>query len=89
LAKLRIPEPKQRKIGLTRVRIVFIGYVLENNVNWFNSAISEISNFAIIEARDAIYFENIFTFKTTILRSIPSSTPISFSAHSSLEPSLW
>jgi len=50
-----------------------------------NSEISEISNNTIIEARDAVYFENIFPLKSRI-PSGPSITPISDIPYSSSAP---
>ena len=63
LAQISVPEPKKRKIGSKTVDAIFIGYALDRNVNCFlevNSEISEISNNIITEARDIVYFENIF-----------------------------
>ncbi|KAJ6791386.1 Uncharacterized protein M6B38_244565 [Iris pallida] len=85
LAKVGIPEPKKRKIGPKTVDAVFIGYALDSNVNRFfvtHSEVNEISNSTIIEARDAVYFENIFPFKdrTPSSSSNPSLTP-STSSH--------
>jgi len=77
LAKVSILESKKRKIGPKTIDAIFIGYALDNNVNWFlvvNSKISEISNNTIIEAKNTVYFENIFPFKSRIL-SDPSCTP--------------
>src|SRR5436190_5070006 len=74
LAKVLIPEPKKRKISPKTVDAVFIGYALDSNVNRFlvvNSEISKISNNTIIEARDAVYYENIFPFKTNISNDQP------------------
>ena len=50
-----------------------------------NSEISEISNNTIIEARDDVYFENIFPLKSRI-PSGPSITPTSDIPSSSSAP---
>ena len=76
LAKVSISKPKKKKISPETVDTIFIGYVLDSNVNRFlvvNSKISDISNNTIIEVRDVVYFENIFPFKSRIL-SYPSCT---------------
>ena len=88
LAKVSIQELKKRKIGPKTVDAIFIGYALDSNVNRFlvvNSEISEISNNTIIEARDAVYFENIFPFKSRI-PSDPSCTPSTSDIPSSSSP---
>jgi hypothetical protein len=91
LAKVAIPEPKKRKIGPKTVDAVFIGYALDSNVNRFlviNSEISDISNNTIIEARDAVYFENIFPFKKEISDNPSSSSlPSYHPSSSSIQPS--
>ena len=97
LAKVVIPETKKRKFGPKIVDVVFIRYALYNNTNKFlvtNSETSQISNNTIIEAGDAIYFENIFPFKTRIFSVFPSSNFIpsnctpSSGNHLSLDPSI-
>jgi len=61
---------------------------LVDNVNRFmvfNAKIDGISHYTIIEAKDIVYFENIFSFKTKIssnpksLSSLPSSVSSSSS----------
>ena len=67
LAKVSIPESKKRKIGRKIVDAIFIRYTLDSNINRFlvvNSEISKISNNTIIEAKDVVYFENIFPLKS-------------------------
>jgi len=81
LAKVSIPEPKERKIGSKTVDAIFIGYALESNVH---SEINEIFNTTIIEARD-VYFENIFSFKSRI-PSDHSCTPFTSDIPSSSAP---
>ena len=52
---------------------MFVRYALHNNVSRFlvvNSEISEIFNNIIIEVRNDVYFENIFSFKSRV----PSDT---------------
>jgi len=78
-------ELKKKKIGPKTVDAIFIEYALDINVNRFlvvNSKSSEISN-TIIETRDVVYFENIFSFKsripsdlsiTSFISDIPSSS---------------
>jgi hypothetical protein len=66
LAKVKISEPKRKKIGSKTVDAIFVGYPLNSNTYRFlvfKYDISEISNNTIIESRDAIFFENIFPFK--------------------------
>jgi len=84
LAKVSIPEPKERKIGPKTVDAILIGYALDYNVNRFlvvNYEISEISNNTIIKVRDAVYFENIFPFKSRI-PSDSSVIPSTYNTHS-------
>jgi len=76
LAKVSIPELKKRNIDLKAVDVIFIGNTLDSNVNGFlmiNFEINEIYN-TIIKARDVVYFDNIFLFKSRI-PSDPSNTP--------------
>lgn len=73
MAKVNILGPKRNKIGPKTVDTVFIGYAHNSSANRFlviNSNVSEISNNTIIEARDATFFENIFSFKTNISNKI-------------------
>ena len=73
LAKVKILENKIKKIGPKAVDAIFIGYATNSNANRFlvfNSQVNEIDNNTIIEARDAIYFENIFSFKIRINNQI-------------------
>ena len=66
---LSILKQNKRKINSKTVDAIFIRYALDSNVNWFlviKSEIREISNNTIIEVRDTVYFENIFSFKSRI-----------------------
>ena len=77
LAKVWISEPKRKKIGPQTVDAVFVGYSLGSNTYKFlviNFEILGISNDTIIESRDAIFFENNFSFKTQISSAISDST---------------
>ena len=68
-AKVSILELKKKKFYPKTIDAIFIGYVLDKNVNRFlvvNSNINEISNSAIIEAVHVVYFENIFSLKSRI-----------------------
>ena len=56
-----------RIIGSKTLDTVVVDYTLDNNVGRFlgiNLEVSEIAKNTTIEARDAIYFENIFPLKT-------------------------
>jgi len=64
---------------------VFIGCAVDSNISRFlvvNSDNSEISNNAIIEARDIVYLENIFPF-TSRVSSYASCIPSTFDIPSS------
>ena len=59
---MKIPDPLTRNISSKALGAVFVGYALDINVGRFliiNSNVSEIARNTIIEARDAVYFENI------------------------------
>ena len=89
MIKVAIPEPKKRKIGSKSIDAAFIGYALDSNVNRFlviNSEISDISNNTIIEARDAVFFENIFPFKSKISENPRTSIPSNLPSSSSSQP---
>ena len=69
LAKVKIPEPKRKKIGPKTVDAIFIGYASNSNANRFlviHSEVNDINKNTIIESRDAIYFEDTFPFKIRI-----------------------
>ena len=91
LAKVAILEPKRKKIGHKTVDAIFLGYAHNSTTNRFlviNSEISEISNNTIIESRDAIYFENIFPYKTKINTQVtnkPSTSSNSGPSTSSIQ----
>lgn len=87
LAKVNIPESKNRKQGSKTLDAVFTGYAQNNNAYSFlviKSEINDISNNTILEARDASFFEDIIPFKTKISRPLESE-PSSFKA---IEPEL-
>lgn len=76
LAKVGIPDPKRKKIGPKTVDAIFVGYASGSNANRFlvvNSQINDISNNTMMEARDAVYFEDKFSYKTKT-SSQPSSS---------------
>jgi len=84
LAKVLIPELKKRKIDLKAVDVILNENALDSNVNEFlmiNSEINKISN-TIIKAKDVVYFDNIFLFKSRI-PSDPSNTPFTSNIPSS------
>ena len=69
LAKVKILEPKRKKIGPKTVDAIFIGYASNSNANRFlviHSEVNDINKNTIIESRDAIYFEDTFPFKIRI-----------------------
>lgn len=73
LAKFRLLDNKRKNIGPKTIDSIFISYALDSNASRFlviNLEISKISNSIIIESRDAIYFENIFRYKTRIQNKI-------------------
>ena len=79
LAKVEILDPRTRRIGSKILDIVFIGFALYSNVGRFlviNSEVSEMTRNTNIEARDAVYFENIFSLKSIVCSN--PSTPLTF-----------
>ena len=82
LAKVNIHESKKRKLGPKTIDAVFIGYAQNSNAYRFlviKSNISDISNNFILEARDASFFKDFFSFKTRISKFLeyePSSRSI-------------
>jgi len=89
LAKVKIPENKRKKIGPKIVDRIFIGYASDNNANKFliiNSEISGIANNTTVEARNAYYFENIFSYKTRLNTNVnEDGVALSFGQTRSLE----
>lgn len=85
LAKIKIIDPRTRKISSKILDTVFVGYALDINVERFlviNSKVSEIARNDIIEVKDIVYFENIFPLKAVVypipfvpLTSYSSSRP--------------
>ena len=90
LAKVKIPDPRTRKIGSKTLDAVFVGYALDSNAGRFlviNSEVSEITRNTIIEARDAVYFENVFPLRSSI-SSTPSVPLISSTSSGSVPTSV-
>ena len=66
LAKVVVPKQKMVKIGLKTVDYIFIGYASNNCVYRFlvhKSDISDIHVSAIMESKNATFFENVFPHK--------------------------
>ena len=66
LAKVVFSESKRSKIGPKIIDSIFVGYSLDSNTYRFliiHSDFIDISTNIIIESKDAIFFENIFSFK--------------------------
>ena len=77
LAKVKVPSFKTNKIGLKTVDCMFVGYAMNSNAYRFlviNSDISDIAPNTILEARDAVFFENCFPYQTTIPKVVQPST---------------
>ena len=67
LAKVVVPTPKKMKIGHKTVDYIFIGYAHNSNAYRFLVHESENPNIhknAIMEARNALFFENVFPCKS-------------------------
>ena len=73
LAKVLIPDPKRSKLGSKTVDCMFIGYS-QNSVAYRFLVLKSTSNLFdannIIESKDAEFFEDIFSMKLTIKRSL-------------------
>ena len=72
LAKVAVPTPKRIKIGSKSVDCVFIGYAHNSSTYRFLIHKSDIPNMnanTIIESRNAIFFEEIFPYKSTQVSS--------------------
>ena len=72
LAKVAVPTPKRIKIGSKSVDCVFIGYAHNSSTYRFLIHKSDIPNMnanTIIESRNAVFFEEIFTYKSTQISS--------------------
>ena len=64
LAKVLAPLPKKTKLGTKTMDCVFIGYILNSNVGRFlvyKSKVPDIHVNMIIESRDVVFFEDIFS----------------------------
>lgn len=80
MAKVKIPDPRTRKIGSKNLDTVFIRYTLDSNVGRFlfvNLEVSEIAMNTIIKAMDAVYFEIIFPLKSVVCPN-PSNIELLF-----------
>ena len=67
LAKVSVPKPKKVKLGPKTIDCVFIGYALNSSAYRFlvyKSEIEDIHVNTIIESRDAVFFEDIFPYKS-------------------------
>ena len=72
LAKVAIPIPKRIKIGSNSVDCVFIGYAYDSSAYRFlihKSDVPEMNGNTIIESRNAVFFEEIFPYKSTQVSS--------------------
>ena len=70
LDKVNISITKKRKISPKIIGYTYVGYSLNNTTYRFlvlNSKIFEIANNIIIELRDTIFLENIFSMKISCL----------------------
>lgn len=66
LASVKIPRPKQVKIGPKTIDFVFIRYANNSNTYQFlvhKSEILDVHECTIIESRNAVFFEDIFPCK--------------------------
>ena len=66
LAKVEVPIPKKTKIGPKTVDCVFIGYAQNSSAYRFLTYKSEIPNInvnTIIESRNAVFLEHVFSYK--------------------------
>ena len=68
MTKVAIPTPKKIKIGSKSVDCVFIGYAHNSSAYRFlihKSDIPDMNVNTIIESRNAVFFEDIFSYKST------------------------
>ena len=68
LAKVIVLIPKRIKIGSKSVNCVFIGYAHNSSAYQFILHKSDVPNMnvnTIIESRNAVFFEEIFPYKST------------------------
>ena len=66
LTKVLAPLPKKTKLGAKTMDCIFIGYALNSSAYRFlvhKSEIPDIHVNMIIEFRDAVFFEDIFSYK--------------------------
>ena len=72
LAKVAVPTPKRIKIGSKSEDCVFIGYAHNSSTYRFLIHKSDVPNMnvnTIIESRNAVFFEEIFPYKSTQISS--------------------
>ena len=65
---MAVPIPKKVKIGPKTVDCVFIGYAYNSSAYRFlihRLEIIDMHSNAIIESRNAFFFENVFPYKST------------------------
>ena len=66
LAKVLAPLPKKTKLGAKTMNCIFIGYALNSSAYRFlihKSEIPDIHLNMIIESREDVFFEDIFSYK--------------------------
>ena len=89
LAKVIVPIPKRIKIGSKSVNCVFIGYAHNSSAYQFILHKSDVPNMnvnTIIESRNAVFFEEIFPYKST---QVLSSLKRNFESISSTSYDQW
>lgn len=89
LAKVKISDFRIRKISSKTFDAMFVGYGVDNNVSRFlvmNSQVSEIVRNTIIEAKDVVYFKNIFPLKSIACPTHFVPLIVDFSSRSVLSP---
>ena len=72
LANVAVPIPKRIKIESKSVDCVFIGYAHNSNAYRFlihKSDVPDMNVNTIIESRNAVFFEEIFPYKSTQVSS--------------------
>ena len=83
LAKVVVPIPKKIKIGLKLVDCVFVGYAYNSSAYRsliHKSDVPSMNVNTIIESRNAVFFKEIFSYKST---QVSSSLKINFESTSS------
>ena len=67
LAKVAVPTPKKVKIGSNTVDCIFIGYAQNSSAYQFlvyESKIPDIHKNTIMESRNVLFFEHVFSYKS-------------------------